>query len=89
MKKFFLMVAFTFTATTVFAHHDETKKGGADQKAQKEQKVQDEQKAQKEQESDSEAFHCSVERSNGKVVECYLCNCRKLAVAVIEAEKVQ
>ena len=80
MKKFFLIVAFTFTATTVFAHHDETKKGGADQKAQK---------AQKEQESDSEAFHCSVERSNGKVVECYLCNCRKLAVAVIEAEKVQ
>ena len=83
MKKFFLIVAFTFTATTVFAHHDETKKGGADQKAQNEQK------AQKEQESDSEAFHCSVERSNGKVVECYLCNCRKLAVAVIEAEKVQ
>ena len=40
MRNLFLMVAFTLTATAVFAHQDETKKGGEEQKVQKEQEAQ-------------------------------------------------
>lgn len=55
MRNLFLMVAFTLTATAVFAHQDETKKGGAEQKVQKEQE------AQKEQEVNSEDFFVKLE----------------------------
>ncbi len=80
------MVAFTLTATTVFAHQDETGKGGAEQKAQKEVK-QDDQLAL--QESETQAEECDVEYKGNKA-SCTYCNCRRLLRTLIrEVERAE
>ena len=78
MRNLFLMVAFTLTATAVFAHQDETKKGGAEQKVQKEQE------AQKEQEVNSEDFFCEIRNEEGVVIaRCVFCDCVELAKTLL------
>ena len=72
MKNLFLMVAFTFTATAVFAHQKETKK-----EAKKEQQ-------QKEQNSDD--LYCKVKKEDGSVVVCLFCNCAEVTKAALSGQ---
>lgn len=78
------MVAFTLTATTVFAHQDETGKGGAEQKAQKEQNVQENQSTL--QKSETQAKECHVEYQGIKA-SCSYCDCAGLLKMVIKMAK--
>ena len=66
------MVAFTFTATAVFAHQKETKK-----EAKKEQQ-------QKEQNSDD--LYCKVKKEDGSVVVCLFCNCAEVTKAALSGQ---
>lgn len=66
------MVAFTFTATAVFAHQKETK-----QEAKKEQQ-------QKEQNSDD--LYCKVKKEDGSVVVCLFCNCAEVTKAALSGQ---
>ena len=72
------MVAFTFTATAVFAHQKETKKEETKQEAKKEQQ-------QKEQNSDD--LYCKVKKEDGSVVVCLFCNCAEVTKAALSGFK--
>jgi hypothetical protein len=84
MKKILLMVAFTLTATTVFAHQDETGKGGAEQKAQKEQNVQENQSTL--QKSETQAKECHVQYQEFKA-SCTYCDCAGLLKMLVKMVK--
>ena len=77
MKKMFLMVAFTLTATVAFAHHGEKEKKEAKQEVQKEQEKQL---------LDSEGIYCEYTEGDTSAY-CFFCNCEKLIKAVKDKAK--